>query len=187
MRRRQKGFTLIELLIVVAIIGILSSLLIPNIMVAIQKTKQKSCMSNIMFLATGCTDYTIDHGNWDGIEQNGALQNQGDFMRALYPYRLKGFPTNDSWGTPFNVFIGAQAVAGAISGIPAAECGDDDYLLSSYGRNGEAGPVYTTFDPADPEAGIYMVTVLADFDEDLVNWSGSWIIGPRVAKVQAGT
>jgi prepilin-type N-terminal cleavage/methylation domain-containing protein len=187
MRKSQKGFTLIELLLVVAIIGILSSLLIPNVMVAIQKSKQKSCMGNVMLLVTGCADYVVDHGSWDGITQAGAIDVGSDFVQTLYPYRLKGFPTSDAWGTAFNVYVGADAVAGAISGIPAGDCGGDDFLVSSYGRDGESGPLYTTYDPVNLEAGLYEVTAISDFDEDLVNWSGSWIICPRHLSASTGT
>jgi len=187
MRKNQKGFTLIELLLVVAIIGILSSLLIPNIMVAIQKSKQKSSMGNIMLLVTGCSDYVVDHGSWDAISQEGAIEVSGEFVQALYPYRLKGFPTSDSWGTPFNVYVGATAVPNGLSGIPPEDCGRDDYLVSSYGRDHEEGPLYMMYDPDNLEAGIYTVTAISDFDEDLVNWSGSWIICPRGSKPETGT
>jgi prepilin-type N-terminal cleavage/methylation domain-containing protein len=79
MTNKKRGFTLIEVLIVVAIIGILAALLIPNAITAIQKSKQKSVMKDIVSLATAATDYIGDNGEWQ-INQSGDMVPASAFV-----------------------------------------------------------------------------------------------------------
>ena len=59
-KKTQGGFTLIELLIVVAIIGIIAAIAIPNLLNAIDRGKQKRTMADIRSIGTAVEAYAVD-------------------------------------------------------------------------------------------------------------------------------
>ena len=59
----EEGFTLVELIVVVMMIGILSSIAIPQFMTAADKAKQKEATGIVAALVKGATAYQTEYGD----------------------------------------------------------------------------------------------------------------------------
>jgi type II secretion system protein G len=80
--RNRKGFTLIELMIVIAIIGILAAMAVPNFKKAREQAREKACYSNIRVLMGAVEMYNMDNSAMMANVDQGSLKN-GGYIKAL--------------------------------------------------------------------------------------------------------
>lgn len=115
-RLNKKGFTLIELLIVVAIIGIIAAIAIPNLLNAIQRGKQKRTMADMRAIGTAVEAYAVDNNFYPA----GASAVSG-IASVLEPRYIRNMPVRDAWQTQIDYFS---------AGSPP-----QDYTIHSYGKD----------------------------------------------------
>jgi general secretion pathway protein G len=118
--RKQRGFTLIELLIVVAIIGILAVIAVPNLMNALDKTRQKATMANMKRVGEAVAAYSVDNNVFP--EASGTVDPNLDVH--IEPYYITRCPDEDEWGHP--LFYDSNT---------------STFTLRSYGKDGKSEPI----------------------------------------------
>ena len=170
-RNRQKGFTLIELLIVVAIIGIIAALLIPNFLDALQKAKQKRTVADMRNTGTAMFSWLTDQA---GAAAAGAAATDVDLANyvtidvstlndTLVPQYLQAVPEKDGWKRDYTYWLktGTSVLDRTVMAI------------RSGGRDTVVGTNYTVA-PFDP----------TDYDQDIVWADGFFVRWPE--KVTTG-
>lgn len=159
MKRNRKGFTLIELLIVVAIIGIIVAIAIPNLLNAIQRAKQKRTMGDIRSIGTAAEAYAVDNNQYPaaaaslptGLSLPTASITSGGVIGVLAPTYIRLVPTQDGWTSTFKYSAGNA---------------NQDYAIRSYGK-----------DTQPDAAAIYGPTT--SFNNDIIFTDGQFVSFPE--------
>jgi type II secretion system protein G len=112
--RQSQGFTLIELLIVVAIIGIIASMLIPNMLDAMQKAKQKRTMADMRIVGGAMFSWLTDQvgaaaagaaSTTINLSSYGGMKTPTDLTTVLVPQYLQDVPIKDGWKSRYQYYL----------------------------------------------------------------------------------
>lgn len=102
-RREQKGFSLIELLIVVAIIGIIAAIAIPNLLKSQQAARETAALTEVQTIGKNQVLYSITKGrgkfadlatlgSMSYVDATMASGTKGGYMYATTPINAEGMP-----------------------------------------------------------------------------------------------
>ena len=116
--KNEKGFTLIELMIVIAILGILAAVAIPNFLNARGKAQDASALSTLEAVKTAMEMYAADNGSYPALTYSDS--GAGNALSTLLG---EDFPTNIKLDT---------TVAG---GLNAVGSNATSYRIFAYGRD----------------------------------------------------
>jgi len=125
-RQAQEGFTLIEIMVVIAIIGLLATLVVQSLRGATDKAKRTKAMADIAELKTALDRYYIDNGSYPTSDQGlTALVNPPSSGNIPANYEEGGYIRRipaDPWGNQY-----------------AYQSDGSNYSLKSLGADGAEG------------------------------------------------
>jgi len=125
-RQAQEGFTLIEIMVVIAIIGLLATLVVQSLRGATDKAKRTKAMADIAELKTALDRYYIDNGSYPTSDQgltalvtpSGQGTQATNYEEGGYIRRIP----SDPWGNQY-----------------VYQSDGNNYTLKSYGADGAEG------------------------------------------------
>jgi len=129
--KKVQGFTLLEVMVVIVILGILASMVVPNLMGSQDRANMQKAISDVTALETSLSLYRMDNYDYPTTEQGlDALVEQTDLEPEPRRFPEDGYIKRlpkDPWGNEYVLLNpGEQAKMDVFSVGPDGEAGTED-------------------------------------------------------------
>jgi len=130
--KQQAGFTLLEIMVVIVILGILASMVLPNLLGNKEQAERQKVISDITTLEGAMDMYKLNNSRYPNTDQGlEALVTKPDADPVPRNYREGGYIKrlpNDPWGNPYMLLQpGENGIYDILSaGLDGEEGTDDD-------------------------------------------------------------
>jgi prepilin-type N-terminal cleavage/methylation domain-containing protein len=183
-RRRQRGFTLIELLIVVAIIGIIASILVPNLIDALQKAKQKRTLATMRNIGTAWMSWLTDQVSASAA--GASVYDASDLDRLTFAklenylipstkmFYASAVPEFDGWTHRLEYCVNSDLIQ------------QSAIMICSPGRNGQLGENPTNVMDCCNEIWASGSFIGTDYDQDIV-WADGFMVRSPISNSAIAT
>ncbi len=132
---KQRGFTLLEVMVVIVILGILASMVVPNLMGNKDKADQQKTVSDIVALENALDMYKLDNGIYPTTDQGlDALVQKPDSSPEPRNFREGGYVKRlpqDPWRNDYLLLSpGENSKIDIFSAGPDGQPGTEDDIGS---------------------------------------------------------
>ena len=129
--KKVQGFTLLEVMVVIVILGILASMVVPNLMGSQERANMQKAISDVTALETSLSLYKMDNYDYPSTEQGlEALVDQTDIEPEPRRFPEDGYIKRlpkDPWGNEYVLLNpGEQGKMDVFSVGPDGEAGTED-------------------------------------------------------------
>lgn len=108
----RRGFTLIELLVVVTVLGLLSTIALPNLQRALLKARATDAVSDLHVIRVAVMGYVGDNHTWPADVSRGNIPSGlADYLPDGFSFGNEHYTIDyDNWMAKSNGFVGLTVI-----------------------------------------------------------------------------